>query len=142
MRVSRLSLLTRIGAAATVAAVAAGSVIATATAAGASTSHPKRLVTTLHIRNKVIAQGHHHADMIAGVLKSHRTGLVGQTVYLETRTAGKKFTVAGQSTTAAGGTVSFAVAPAKKTQYELVFKGAGHYRRSHSGVVTLRPRKG
>jgi len=142
MRASRLSPLARIGAAATVTAVAVGGVMATATAAGAATSHPKRLVTTLHIRNKVIAQGHHHADMISGVLKSHRTGLAGETVYLESRTAGKKFAVAGQGTTAAGGTVSFAVAPAKKTQYELVFKGAGKYRRSHSGVITLRPLKG
>ena len=115
--------------------------MATAAAASAAPAHPKPKVaaTKLTIKNKPIAHNHHHADMITGVLTSHRKAVAGETVWLESRrTTGKKFAVVGSATTGADGSASFAVTPSKKTQYELVFKGDATHRKSHSGVITLK----
>src|SRR5579875_102781 len=109
MRTIRASLLTRVGAAAAIAAIGGTGVMAAAPASAAAVHH-RRMPTMLTIRNRYIAFHHHHADLITGVLRSHRRPLPGETVYLEIR-----------------------------TQYELLFKGDAAYRPSRSVVVTLRP---
>jgi len=142
-------LLARVGSAAAVAVLAGGGVVATATAAGASTGHhPTALkATTLSIRNKLIAikHGRHHADHVTGVLRSRRHGLGGEMVTLDSRTGKhRRWTMVATSTTAstassAGpvGSVSFNVRPTTRTQYKLVFATAKPYRGSHSNVITL-----
>src|SRR5579875_891629 len=132
MRTIRASLLTRVGAAAAIAAIGG-------TGVSAAAVHHRRMPTMLTIRNRYIAFHHHHADLITGVLRSHRRPLPGETVYLESRTGGRRFAVVASQVTGAHGQVSFPVAPKVRTQYELLFKGDAAYRPSRSVVVTLRP---
>ncbi|SRR5579875_999 len=138
MRTIRASLLTRVGAAAAIAAIGGTGVMAAAPASAAAVHH-RRMPTMLTIRNRYIAFHHHHADLITGVLRSHRRPLPGETVYLESRTGGRRFAVVASQVTGAHGQVSFPVAPKVRTQYELLFKGDAAYRPSRSVVVTLRP---
>src|SRR6185437_7671942 len=85
--------------AAAVAIVATAGAIAPATIASAS-SHPKLQATTLSIKNKAIAHSKHHADLITGVLKSHRKGVAGETITLDSRTGKKpRWVSAGTATT-------------------------------------------
>jgi hypothetical protein len=145
MRATRASLLARAGSAVTVAILASGGVIATATAAGAATGHHPHALkpTTLSIKNKAIAHGKHHADAVSGVLRSHRTDVAGETITLDSRTGKKpRWTVVGTATTGTDGSVTFTVAPTARTQYKLVFSGDSTYRKSHSNVVTLKAVKG
>src|SRR5262245_49527710 len=151
MRATRASLLARAGSAAAVAILAGGGVVATATAAGASTGHHPHALkpTTLSIRNKLIAihHGRHHADHVTGVLRSHRHGVGGESVTLDSRTGKhRRWTVVATDTTATTatpgnpvGSVSFTVQPTTRTQYKLVFAGgkATGYRGSHSNVISL-----
>ena len=144
MRATRASLLARAGSAAAVAVLAGGGVVATATAAGAATHHhPHALArTTLSIRNKLIAHGHHKAEAVTGVLRSsHRKGVAGETITLDSRTPHHKWAVAGTGMTGTGGSVTITVtAPTRTTQYQLVFAGgkATGYRGSHSNVITVK----
>ena len=142
MRATRASVLSRAVPAAAAAAVAVGGVLATAGAASAAPGghgHAK-LATTLHISNKPVAHNHHHSDVLTGVLKSHRKGVAGEAITLESRTgAHRKWAVAGSGTTGADGSVSFTIAaPAKTTQFEMVFAGDSTHRKSHSNVITIK----
>jgi hypothetical protein len=74
----------KFGSAATVAVLATGGVMATATAAGHP--HAKVEATKLSIKNKAIAHGRHHADAITGVLSARRKGVAGETITLDGRT--------------------------------------------------------
>jgi len=134
----RASLLTRFGSAATVAVLATGGVMATATAASAA-GHPKSLdATTLSIRNRAIVRHHHHADAITGVLRDEHTRVAGETITLDSRTGKKpRWTVVATGTTDANGSVTFTVAPTTRTQFKLVFAGDSTFRKSHSNVITL-----
>ena len=139
MRANRSSLLTRIGSGGLVAVLAAGGAMASATAASAATGHAKIAVTTLSIKNRVIAHARHHADAISGVLRVRHTGVAGETVTLESRTGKKpRWTAVASGTTAANGSVGFTVAPSVRTQFKLVFSGDATHRRSASNVITLR----
>ena len=139
MRAMRASLLTRFGSAATVAVLATGGVMATATAASAA-GHPKSLdATTLSIRNRAIVRHHHHADAITGVLRDEHTRIAGETITLDSRTGKKpRWTVVATGTTDANGSVTFTVAPTTRTQFKLVFAGDSTFRKSHSNVITLK----
>jgi hypothetical protein len=142
MRATRASLLARAGSAAAVVVLAGGGVMATSAAADAA-SHGKALQpTTLSIKNKAIAKNHHHACAVAGVLRSHRKGVNGENITLDSRTGKKpRWVSAGTGTTGTDGSVSIKVAaPTVKTQYKLVFGGdtANHLRKSHSNTITLK----
>jgi hypothetical protein len=142
MRSIRSSLAARLGSAAAVAVLAAGAMTATATAASAATGHVKLQQTRLSISNKPIAHGKHHADMITGVLTSHRKGVAGETITLDSRTGKKpRWAAVGTATTGSGGSVTFTVAPTTRTQFKLVFAGDSTHRKSHSNVITLKPVK-
>jgi hypothetical protein len=142
MRAIRSALVVRFGAAAAVAVLAVGGMMATATAASAAKSHHKVETTRLSIKNKAVAHGKHHADAITGVLTAHRKGLAGETITLDSRTGKKpRWTAVGTGTTGSDGSVTFTVAPTVKTQFKLVFAGATGLRKSHSNVITLRPVK-
>ena len=138
MRAMRASLLTRFGSAATVAVLATGGVMATATAASAA-GHPKSLdATTLSIRNRAIVRHHHHADAITGILRDEHTRVAGETITLDSRTGKKpRWTVVATGTTDTNGSVTFTVAPTTRTQFKLVFAGDSTFRKSHSNVITL-----
>ncbi len=139
MRATRASLLARAGSAATVAILASGGVIVTATAAGAATGHHKLQPTTLSVKNKAIAHGKHHADAVTGVLRSHRKDVAGETITLDSRTGKKpRWTAVTTGTTGTDGSVTFTVAPTARTQYKLIFSGDTGYRKSHSNVITLK----
>jgi len=139
MRAIRASLLTRVSSAAAVAVLATGGVMATATAASAAKGHPKLAATTLSIKNKPIAHAKHHADALTGVLSSHRKGVAGETITLDSRTGKKpRWAAVASGTTGADGSVTFTVAPTAKTQYKMVFAGDSTYRKSHSNVITLK----
>ncbi len=143
MRAVRPSLLTRAGSAAAVAVLAAGGVLATTAGATAAADHGHghaKRPTTLHIANKVVAHHHHHADMLTGLLRSHRKGVAAETVTLEGRAgAHRKWVVVATGTTATDGSVTFTIAqPTRKTQFELVFAGDSTYRKSHSNVISLK----
>lgn len=139
MRANRSSLLTRIGSGGLIAILAAGGVMASATAASAAKGHPRLATTHLSVRNKVVARARHHADAISGVLSARHKGVAGETIKLESRTGKKpRWAVAGSATTAANGAVTFTVAPAAKTQYKLVFAGDTTHRKSASNVITLK----
>ena len=143
MRAPRASLLSRVAPAVTVAVLAAGGMLATAGAAAAAQNgghgHAK-LATTLHISNKAVARNHHHSDVLTGVLRSHRKAVAGETVTLESRTgAHRKWAVVSSGSTGTDGTVSFTItAPAKTTQFEMVFAGDSTHRKSHSNVITIK----
>ncbi|MGO8956411.1 MAG: hypothetical protein ACLQFR_03405 [Streptosporangiaceae bacterium] len=139
MRAIRASLLTRVSSAAAVAVLATGGVMATATAASAAKGHPKLAPTTLSIKNKPIAHARHHADALTGVLSSHRKGVAGETITLDSRTGKKpRWAAVASGTTGTDGSVTFTVAPTAKTQYKMVFAGDATYRKSHSNVITLK----
>lgn len=141
MRVIPASLPARVGSAAAVAILATGGALVTATAAGAATGHPKAKPqeTTLSIKNKAIAHGKHHADAITGVLSSHRKGVAGATITLDSRSGKKpRWAVVGTATTGSNGSATFTVAPTVKTQYKLVFAGTSGLSKSHSNVITLK----
>ncbi|HVB41948.1 MAG TPA: hypothetical protein VNF47_04490 [Streptosporangiaceae bacterium] len=133
MRASRMPLLARVGSAVAVTALATAGVI-TATAASATTH---KLPTQLSVNHKLIAKAHHLMDSVTGVLSSGKTKLAGETVSLQSRIPGKRFAVIGSATTGTGGSVTFAVAPTRKTQYELTFSGDATHLGSRSSVITL-----
>ena len=140
MPAMHVSLLTRFGSAAAVAVLAAGGVMATATAASAA-GHPKPKLdaTTLSIKNKAIAHGKHHLDSITGVLRDGHTGVANETITLDGRTGKKRRWVAVTTgTTGANGSVTFTVAPTATSQFKLVFAGDSAFRKSHSNVITLK----
>ncbi len=143
MRATRASLLSRVGPVIAAGVLAAGGMLAAAGAASAATpgSHGHaKLATTLHISNKAVARNHHHADMLTGVLRSHRKGVASETVTLVSRAgAHRKWAAVSSGTTGADGSVSFTVAaPAKTTQFEMVFAGDTGHRKSHSNVITIK----
>jgi hypothetical protein len=128
----------RLGPAAAVVIVATAGAIAPATIASAA-GHPKLQATTLSIKNKPVAHNKHHADMITGVLRSHRKGVSSETITLDSRTGKKpRWVAVGTATTGSDGSVQFTVAPAVRTQYKLVFAGDSTHRKSHSNVITLK----
>ena len=148
MSASRMSLLTRVGAAAAAAAMATTAVIATASAAGAAVlpaastasaavPHVAKLHTSLSIRSATDRR--RHFAVIGGTLRSRLVPVRGEVVYLESRTAGRHFAVVRREITHRhGGWVAFRVSPAATTRYVLVFRGSPNFRQSHSGVVTVR----
>ena len=107
---------------------------------GARSPGHAKLPTTLRISNQVIANYHHDADALTGVLRSHRKSLGAETITLERRAgAHSKWVVIGTSTTAADGSVTFTVAlPTKTTQFEMVFAGDSTYRKSNSNAVSVK----
>ena len=137
---NRSSLYTRVGSAGAVAILAAGGVMTTAAAAGAATGHHPLIVTTLSIKNKVVAHARHHVDVISGVLRHRHTGVAGETIKLESRTGKKpRWAVVQTGTTGANGSVTFnGVSPSTRTQFKLVFAGDATYRHSASNVITLK----
>ena len=150
MRATRASLLARAGSAAAVAVLASGGVMATSAAADAASHSHALKPTTLSIKNKGIAHSHHRMiETVAGVLRSHRKGVNGESVTLDSRTGKKpRWTLVATTSTATvngvDGTATFAIAaPTAKTQYKLVFGGdtANHLRKSHSNTITLKGAK-
>jgi hypothetical protein len=102
----------------------------------ASTPPPPPLSTSLSIR--LVKHPKRGFDAISGQLRSHHTGLSGETVLLESRTAGTKFAVIDTGTTGLHGVVRFKEAiPAETTKYKLVFEAVPGFKASHSGVVTV-----
>src|SRR5258707_659606 len=136
MIASRVSLLTRAGAATAATAIALTGAAVTSSAAGAATHHVRKLPTSLSVR--LVKHTKEGFDVISGQLRSHHIGLSGKTVLLESRTAGTTFAVIGTGTTGPHGAVSFKEAtPAETTKYKLVFEALPNFKASHSGVVTV-----
>jgi hypothetical protein len=134
----RASLLTRIGSLAAAAAIATTGAMAATGAAGAATS-VKRLPTTLTAA-AIPGQTpkHHHFTAIIGRLTSHKVPLRHEVVFLD-RKHGIFLVQVAHHRTDKFGAVAFIVAPAKTTQYVLVFKGTRNFAPSHSKFVTARP---
>jgi len=144
----RTSLLTRMGSAAAVAALAAGSVLLSAGAASAAGKGPKTEATFLHLNSKVVAHAHHHTDTISGKLTADRKGVTGETVTLFVWSRShKSFVSTGLSATSgADGTFSFTIsAPKRTSSYEAKFAGdktvTPQLRRSHSNTITITVKK-
>lgn len=137
MIASRVSLLTRAGAATAATAIALAGAAVTGSAAGAATHHPRKLPTSLSIR--LVKHTKDGFDVIRGQLRSHHVPLRHKTVLLESRTATTTFTVVDSVRTGAHGVAAFKVSlPAETTKYKLVFAPHPNFRASHSGVVTIR----
>ena len=137
MIASRVSLLTRAGAATAATAIALTGAAVTGSAAGAATHHTRKLPTSLSIR--LVKHTRDGFDVIRGQLRSHRVPLRHKTVLLESRTATTTFTVVDSARTGAHGVAAFKVTlPAETTKYKLVFAPHPNFRASHSGVVTIR----
>ena len=137
MIASRVSLLTRAGAATAATAIALAGAAVTGSAAGAATHHARKLPTSLSIR--LVKHPKAGFDVIRGQLRSHRVPLRHKTVLLESRTATTKFAVVDSARTGAHGVAAFRVSlPAETTKYKLVFAPHPNFRASHSGVVTIR----
>jgi hypothetical protein len=135
------SLLARTGAAAAAAVMASAGLVAAASAASAAGHHPLD-ATTLSIKNKPIAHSKHHASTISGTLRDELAHVAGETITLESRPVGQaKWTAGGTMVTDSNGSVAFTVAPAKSTQYKLVFAGDSTFRHSASNVVTIKVAK-
>jgi hypothetical protein len=130
----RTSLLTRVAA---VTAIAATSGLAVTGTASASVTHPKKHQTSLSIRAPKSRIKPGHKSDVSGVLKSGRSDLAHEVVYLD-RVAGKKLIVVGKERTNRAGKVSFVVSPKVTRRYELVFRGTGKFAASHSGIVTIK----
>ena len=134
----RASLLTRAGAATAAGAIAVTGAMVTTGAANAATTHVRRLPTHLSIAKRHAVEHHRHLTVIGGDLRSRRFGLRDKVVYLERRTPGTKWAVAGHETTNRFGQVAFAVNPAATTRFVLVYKGSKNFRASRSRVVTVK----
>jgi hypothetical protein len=93
--------------------------------------------TTLSIveSKSVIKDG--QTAVVRGTLAHGKTGLGGQTVYLE-HWVGKTLVLVRTGVTNASGVVAFTVEPGATSRYELVFTGTTTLAPSHSGVVTLK----
>ena len=139
MHVSGMSVLGRVGAAATAGAIAVTGVIAGADAAGAAVTHARRLPTSLSVRE--VSHPVRHFDAVGGTLKSRRVALRGKVVYLAGRRAGtdRRFVLLAAGRTGLHGGVAFRVHPAVRTRYVLVFAGSANFRAARSGVVTAAP---
>jgi len=136
MIASRVSLLTRAGAATAATAIALAGAAVTSSAAGAATHHTRKLPTSLSIR--LVKHPKLGFDVIRGQLRSHHVPLRHKTVLLESRTATTTFTVVDSARTGAHGVAAFKVSlPAETTKYKLVFAPHPNFRASHSGVVTI-----
>jgi hypothetical protein len=129
MRIS----LTRAAAGVAVTAVA---VLALAGPAYAAPT-PVREHTTLSIveSRSVIKEG--QTAVVRGTLAHGKTGLGGQTVYMD-KWVGKTLVLVRSGLTNAAGQVAFTVKPGVTSRYELIFKGTTTLAPSHSGVVTLK----
>ena len=137
MIASRVSLLTRAGAATAATAIALAGAAVTSSAAGAATHHTRKLPTSLSIR--LVKHTKDGFDVIRGQLRSHHVPLRHKTVLLESRTATTTFSVVDSARTGAHGVAAFRVSlPAETTKYKLVFAPHPNFRASHSGVVTIR----
>ncbi len=75
--------------------------------------------------------------VVRGTLAHGKTGLGGETVYLE-HWVGKTLVLVRTGLTNASGVVAFTVKPGTTSRYELIFKGTATLAPSHSGVVTLK----
>jgi hypothetical protein len=136
MIASRVSLLTRAGAATAATAIALAGAAVTSSAAGAATHHTRKLPTSLSIR--LVKHTKDGFDVIRGQLRSHHVPLRHKTVLLESRTATTKFAVVDSARTGAHGVAAFKVSlPAETTKYKLVFAPHPNFRASQSGVVTI-----
>ncbi|HTW01058.1 MAG TPA: hypothetical protein VMF87_12235 [Streptosporangiaceae bacterium] len=126
-------------------AVAAAAVIATTGAmtvggaAGASTTHAKRLHTHLSIADRRAVEHHKHVTIIAGRLSVHGfKRLPGRLVFLERITDKGKRVIIGREHTGMFGGVAFAVHPKMRTHYRLEFPGTPRLHSSRSRVVTVK----
>lgn len=144
----RVTMLTRIGSAAAVAAIAAGSVLMAAGSATAAGKGPKTEATFLHLNSKAVAHAKHHTDTISGKLTADRKGVTGETVTLFTWSRKhKSFVSTGlTATTGTGGAFSFTItAPARTSSYEAKFAGdktvTPQLRKSHSNTITITIKK-
>jgi hypothetical protein len=136
MIASRVSLLTRAGAATAATAIALAGAAVTGSAADAATHHARKLPTSLSIR--LVKHTKLGFDVIRGQLRSHHVPLRHKTVLLESRTATTKFTVVDSARTGRHGVAAFRVSlPSETTKYKLVFAPHPNFRGSHSGVVTI-----
>jgi len=137
MIASRVSLLTRAGAATAATAIALAGAAVTGSAVDAATHHTRKLPTSLSIR--LVKHTKLGFDVIRGQLRSHHVPLRHKTVLLESRTATTKFAVVDSARTGAHGVAAFKVSlPAETTKYKLVFAPHPNFRASQSGVVTIR----
>jgi hypothetical protein len=136
MIASRVSLLTRAGAATAATAIALTGAAVTSSAADASTHHWRKLPTSLSIR--LVKHTKDGFDVVRGQLRCRHVPLRNKTVLLESRTATTTFTVVDSGTTGVHGVVRFKVPlPSETTKYKLVFAPHRNFRGSHSGVVTI-----
>jgi hypothetical protein len=147
----RASLSARIATAASVAAIAVGSLLLTAGAASAARpggGHKASEATFVHLNNKVVAHAKHHTDTISGVLTARRKGVTGETVTLFFWSRShKSFLSTGlTATTGTGGAFSFTItAPTRTSHYEAKFAGDKtsnpRLRSSHSNAITITVKK-
>jgi hypothetical protein len=143
----RASLSARIASAASVAAIAVGSLLLGAGAASAArpgSGHKPPAATFLHLNNKVVAHAKHHTDTISGALTSHRKGVSGETVtlFFWSRTHKSFLSTGLTATTGTGGAFSFSITTPKRTShYEAKFAGDKtsnpQLRSSHSNAITI-----
>src|SRR5690349_24585499 len=120
MIASRVSLLTRAGAATAATAIALAGAAVTSSAAGAATHHTRKLPTSLSIR--LVKHTKDGFDVIRGQLRSHHVPLRHKTVLLESPTATTTFAVVGSARTCAHGVARLKVPlPAPSTKDQPVF---------------------
>jgi hypothetical protein len=134
----RASLMVRAGSVATAAVIAAGGALATASAAGASTTHVRKVPTQLSAVKHHAAIRHHHFTVITGRLRSHHHPLRGKIVFLDRKVAPHKWVKVRREVTSRFGAVAFAVNPKAEARYVLVFKGSPNFQSSRSRVLVVR----
>lgn len=137
--------LNRMASGAAVAAVAALALAGPANASTVPGPAPVPVLakahTTLSIVESKTAIRAGHRDVISGDLREgtfgHEVGRAKEVVFLD-RWYGKKLVEVRVGLTNKNGRVWFTVSPKVTARYVLVFKGAEHLARTHSGVVTVR----
>jgi hypothetical protein len=131
--------MARVGSVATAAVIATGGAMATASAAGATTTH--KLPTHLSIIKHRARVHHHVVTVIGGRLTSDHHALRGKVVFLDRKVPGHKWVQVRREVTNRHGAVAFVVSPKVEARFVLVFKGSPNFQPSHSRVVTVKPAK-
>jgi hypothetical protein len=125
-------------------AIASAGFVGIAAATHTPPAHLKTTTLTLKATHERLTSGGNIKGTITGHLRSHKTGLVDETVTVQERRAGKtKWTDTEYTgTTDENGKVQFAfVQTNNNEQYRLVFAGDSTYKKSHSGVIAIRRSK-
>jgi hypothetical protein len=107
-------------------------------AAKARTKSAKAGSTAAAKAGNKAAKARHRNKAIHGVLKSGKTDLAREVVFLDRVGASNKLTVVGKALTNKAGVAAFVVSRKTAAKYVLVFKGTKALAPSHSGIVIVK----